>query len=88
MSVEEQENPFYDLAWHLGLQTVLEDMNGKEKEEEEVSIEEGEDLDCSQGTERIEEEGREVEDEFDGASGVQDENEVRVDKASTSYKML
>ncbi|CAL1400241.1 unnamed protein product [Linum trigynum] len=32
-SMEEQENPFYDLAWHLALQTVLESMNGKEKED-------------------------------------------------------
>ncbi|CAL1401767.1 unnamed protein product [Linum trigynum] len=64
-------------------------MDGKEKEEveeEEVSIEEGEDLDYSQGAERIEEGGREVEDEVEVASGVQDEDEVGVDEASTSYK--
>ncbi|CAL1407792.1 unnamed protein product [Linum trigynum] len=64
-SVEEQDNPLYDLAWHLSHQTVLEDMNGKEKEvsveEEEESIKENEDLDCSQGEESNFEEGREVE---------------------------
>ncbi|CAL1354852.1 unnamed protein product [Linum trigynum] len=87
-SVEEQENRSYELAWHLALQTVLEDMNGKEEEvieEEEESIEEGEDFECSQG-EEIEEEGREVEKEVEGASEVQDEDEVVVDEASTSYK--
>ncbi|CAL1370774.1 unnamed protein product [Linum trigynum] len=87
-SVEEQENPFYDLAWHLVLQTVFEDMNGKEKEEvkeEEVSIKEEEDLGCSQG-EEIGEEGREVDEEGEGASGFQDEEMVKVDEASTSYK--
>ncbi|CAL1359837.1 unnamed protein product [Linum trigynum] len=62
-SVEEQENHFYDPAWHLSFQTVLEDMNGKEEvvvEEEEVSVEEEEDLYCSQGEEQSEEEKREV----------------------------
>ncbi|CAL1379037.1 unnamed protein product [Linum trigynum] len=34
-SLEEHENPFYDLAWHLALKFMLEDMNGKEKEEVE-----------------------------------------------------
>ncbi|CAL1369797.1 unnamed protein product [Linum trigynum] len=87
---EEQEN-----AWKISLQTVLEAMNGKfreEREEErmkfvekEVKFEEREDLDCSQGKEHIEEEGREVEEEED-ASEVQDVNEVEVDESSTSYK--
>ncbi|CAL1354883.1 unnamed protein product [Linum trigynum] len=87
-SVEEQGNPFYELAWHLALQSVLEDMNGKEEEEveeEEESIEEGEDIECSQG-EEIEKEGREVAEDVEGASEVQDEDEVVVDEASTSYK--
>ncbi|CAL1401614.1 unnamed protein product [Linum trigynum] len=30
-SVEEQENPFYELAWRLALQSVLEDMNVKKR---------------------------------------------------------
>ncbi|CAL1354443.1 unnamed protein product [Linum trigynum] len=63
-SAEEQDNPFYELSWHLALQTVLEDMNGKEEEvveEEEVSIEEEEDLRCSHLDEINIEEGREVE---------------------------
>ncbi|CAL1370862.1 unnamed protein product [Linum trigynum] len=80
-SEEGKENPFYDLAWHLALQTVLEDMKEKEKEE----VEEGEDLECSQGDE-IEEEGREVEFEVKVASDAQDEDEVGVDEASTSYE--
>ncbi|CAL1371999.1 unnamed protein product [Linum trigynum] len=49
-SVEEQENPIYNLACHLSLPTILEDMNGKEEEEveeEKVSFEEEEDLECS-----------------------------------------
>ncbi|CAL1377029.1 unnamed protein product [Linum trigynum] len=45
-------------------------------------------LDCSHGEEQIEEDGREVEVEVEveGASDVQDEDEVKVDEASTSYK--
>ncbi|CAL1360319.1 unnamed protein product [Linum trigynum] len=57
ISVEDQKNPFYDLAWHLALKTGLEDMDGKVREEvveEEVKIEEREDLDCSQGEEESE----------------------------------
>ncbi|CAL1381434.1 unnamed protein product [Linum trigynum] len=54
-SVEEQENPFYDLAWHLAIQTVLKGMNGKGEEEQEENIEKGEDLDCSQKEESKEE---------------------------------
>ncbi|CAL1400254.1 unnamed protein product [Linum trigynum] len=75
MREEKQENPFYDLAWNIALQTVLEDTNGKVREEreeerrkfmeEEVKIEEREDLDCFQG-EEIVEAGREVEEK--GAS--------------------
>ncbi|CAL1388924.1 unnamed protein product [Linum trigynum] len=56
-SVEEKENPLYDLAWHLTLHTVLDDMNGKDKEEveeEKWSVEEEEGLDSSQ-REEIEE---------------------------------
>ncbi|CAL1378778.1 unnamed protein product [Linum trigynum] len=59
-------------------------MNGMEKEEveeEEESIEDGEDLECSQGEEQSEE-GREVK----GAGGVQNEDKVEVDEASTSYE--
>ncbi|CAL1379063.1 unnamed protein product [Linum trigynum] len=56
-------------------------MNGKAREE----FEEEEDLEYSQG-EESEEEGREVEEEKEGENGVQDEDEVEVDEASTSYK--
>ncbi|CAL1382643.1 unnamed protein product [Linum trigynum] len=86
-SMEEQENPFYDLAWHLALQTLLEDMNGKVKEEgeeEKVSFEEEEDLDGSQREEQSEEKGREVKVEVEDASEVQDEDGVEVGEASTS----
>ncbi|CAL1401840.1 unnamed protein product [Linum trigynum] len=64
-------------------------MNGKEEkvvEEEEVRIDEEEDLGCSHWEESNSEEGREVEDEEEGASGVQDEDKVEVDEASTSYE--
>ncbi|CAL1372038.1 unnamed protein product [Linum trigynum] len=58
--VEEQENPFNNLSWHRTLQTLLEVMDGKDKEEveeEEVSIEE----EKSQGKGKFLKEGREVE---------------------------
>ncbi|CAL1382437.1 unnamed protein product [Linum trigynum] len=64
-------------------------MDGKVREvvvEEDVKIEEREDLDCFQGEEQSEEEGREVEEEVEGVSEVQDEDEVVLDEASTSYK--
>ncbi|CAL1381655.1 unnamed protein product [Linum trigynum] len=63
-------------------------MNGKEKEDvekEEASFKEEEDLECSKGV-KIDEEGREVEEEVEEASEVQDEDEVEVDEASTSYE--
>ncbi|CAL1406272.1 unnamed protein product [Linum trigynum] len=84
-----QEEHIEEIAWKLSLHIVLDEEREKARRkvmEEEVSIKEEEDLDCSKGEEQKEVEGREVVEEVEGASGVQYEDQAVVDEASTSYK--
>ncbi|CAL1405955.1 unnamed protein product [Linum trigynum] len=84
---EMQDDPIEEIAWRLGLQSVLEEeerarMRKEVVEDEEESKEEVV-LDLVQGERPHFEEGRGVKE----ASGVQDEDQVEVEEACTGHEL-